>query len=93
MVALQSGLMTRDREFVSEVSNSLHLLTDVQQRVTNAYHPQSNGLVERQDRTIKLSCEVIVRNPLKWKGRLLYKVFFLQVTRQSRTSTIIRCKI
>ena len=55
IVTLQSGLMTRDREFVSEVSDSLHLLTDVQQRVTNAYQAQSNGLVERQDRAIKIS--------------------------------------
>ena len=41
------------REFVNEVADGLHSMTGTQQRVTSAYHPQSNGLVERQNRTIK----------------------------------------
>jgi transposase len=28
-------------------------MTGVEQRVTSAYHPQANGLVERQNRTVK----------------------------------------
>ena len=41
------------REFVNQVSSELHAMTGVTQRVTSAYHPQSNGLCERQNRSIK----------------------------------------
>jgi hypothetical protein len=39
------------REFVNSLSTSLHELTGVEQRITSAYHPQSNGLVERSNQT------------------------------------------
>ena len=41
------------KEFVNEVSDVLLELTGTDQRVTSGYHPQSNGLCERQNRTIK----------------------------------------
>ena len=41
------------REFVNQECDELHKLTGVEQRVTSAYHPQANGLVECQNRTIK----------------------------------------
>ena len=43
------------RKFVNKVSDELYLITGVQQWVLSAYHPQSNGLIERQNRTIKNS--------------------------------------
>lgn len=43
----------RGREFVNSVSTALHKLSGVEQRVTSAYHPQANGLVERENRTIQ----------------------------------------
>ena len=55
------------REFVNEVSSELHRLTGVKQRVTSAYHPQANGLVERQNRTIKNSLiKVLGDKPAEW---------------------------
>ena len=38
---------------MNEAVDELHSMTDTQQSVTSAYYPQSNGLVERQNRTIK----------------------------------------
>ena len=50
------------REFVvNQVCDELHKLTGVEQRVTSAYHPQVNGLVERQNRTIRNS---LVSHPI-----------------------------
>ena len=41
------------REFINSVSAELHRLTGIIQRVTSAYHPKANGLLERQNTTIK----------------------------------------
>ena len=41
------------REFVNELAEKLHTLTGVQQRITSAYHPQANGLAERNNRTVQ----------------------------------------
>ena len=55
------------KEFVNEVSDTLLELTGTDQRVTSAYHPQSNGLCERQNRTIKDSLvKILEENPKKW---------------------------
>ena len=38
---------------MNKVSDNLHEMTGTRQQVTSANHPQSNGLVEHQNRTIK----------------------------------------
>ena len=53
------------REFVNEVSTELCRLTGVEQRITSTYHPQSNGLVERQNRTIKNSLVKVLEDNVK----------------------------
>ena len=55
------------REFVNEVSKVLHNMIGTEQPITLAYHPQSNGVCERQNRTIKDSLvKVLDRNPCDW---------------------------
>ena len=57
------------KEFVNEVSNKLLEMTGTEQRVTSAYHPQSNGLCERQNRTIKDSLvKILGENPKEWSN-------------------------
>ena len=41
------------KEFVNAVSKNLHEMTGTEQRITSSYHPQSNGLCERQICIIK----------------------------------------
>ena len=42
-------------------------MTGTEQRVTSAYHPQSNGLCGRQNRTIKDSLvKILEENPKEW---------------------------
>ena len=68
------------KEFVNEVSDKLHLLTHVQQLITSAYHPQSSGLVERENRTRKDSLmKVLEENILKWPS-IIEGVFLLIVS-------------
>ncbi|CAK9292568.1 unnamed protein product [Gordionus sp. m RMFG-2023] len=41
------------REFVNEMTTRLHKMTGTEQRICSAYHPQANGLTERNNRTIQ----------------------------------------
>ena len=74
------------REFVNQVCDKLHKLTGVEQRVTSAYHPQANGLVERQNRTIKNSLvKVLEDNHEMWPHIIEGILFAHRVSRHSST--------
>ena len=67
-------------EFVNGVCTCLHELTGVDQRITSAYHPQSNGLVDRQNSTIKNALvKVLDAHPEEW-SHIIEGVFFLRIT-------------
>ncbi|XP_065321435.1 KRAB-A domain-containing protein 2-like [Gordionus sp. m RMFG-2023] len=64
------------REFVNQVSNEYHKLVGTQQRVTSAYHPQANGMVERANRTLQNSLLKCTKsNEKDWPGVLPGIVF------------------
>ncbi|CAK9291264.1 unnamed protein product, partial [Gordionus sp. m RMFG-2023] len=45
----RTKIQINDQGFVNEISNNFHKLVGTMQRVTSAYHPQANGMVERVD--------------------------------------------
>ena len=53
------------KEFVNEVFENLHKMTGTEQRITSVYHPQSNGLCKRQNRTVKNSLVNIIEEKAK----------------------------
>ena len=58
-----------EKEFVNEVSENLHEMTGTEQRITSSYYPQSNGLCERQNGTIKDSLvKVLEEKPKEWSN-------------------------
>ncbi|XP_065673991.1 uncharacterized protein LOC136090941 [Hydra vulgaris] len=68
------------REFVNSVSIALHGMIDTQQHVAPAYHLQANGLVERQNQTIKKAIiKVLNENFQNWMSVLDGNFFSLRV--------------
>ena len=73
-------------EFVNKVSEEIHTLTGVHQRITSAYHPQANGLAERNNRTIQ-SCllKTLQQRQTEWMRALPGVVFAYNTSRQKST--------
>ena len=82
----QIQINDQGREFVNAVADTLHDMTGVDQRITSAYHPQSNRLCERQNRTIKYSLvKVLNENPEEWPSIIEGILFAHRVSRHSST--------
>ncbi|XP_065675438.1 uncharacterized protein LOC136091655 [Hydra vulgaris] len=74
------------REFCNKVSENLFDLTGTCQRITSAYHPQANGLVERANRTIQGSMlKVLNGEQEKWPLSLDGILFAFRTTRHKST--------
>lgn len=74
------------REFCNAVCTKLHKLTGTKQRVTSAYHPQANGLVERQNRTIQGSLlKVLGSKQERWPDALQGVLFAFRTARHKST--------
>ena len=74
------------REFGNEVSKDLHNMASTVQRITSAYHSQSNGLCERQYRTIKDSLVKFPDgNPCDWPNIIKGVLFQHRVSRHTST--------
>ena len=74
------------REFVNGVANEVHSMTGTRHRITSAYHPQANGLVERQNRTIKIALvKVLDENATRWPYIIEGILFARRVSRHHST--------
>lgn len=81
----QIQINDQGREFVNSVSDSLHRLTGVKQRITSAYHPQANGLVERMNRTIKTSLLKVISEATDWPAAINGVLFAHRTTKHAST--------
>ena len=73
---MKTQINGQGREFVNEVHKVLHNMIGTEQRITSAFHPQSNGLWERQNRTIKDSLATIIEeSPCNWPN-IIEEIYF-----------------
>ena len=78
------------RKFVNSAYTCLHDLTGVEQRITSAYHPQSNGLLERQNRIIKnVLVKVMEAHLEEWPHIIEDALFAHRVSRHSSTQYLL----
>ena len=64
-----------------------------EQRITSAYHPQSNGLCERQNRTIKDSLvKVLGGNPCDWPN-IVKGVLFAHRVSKHASINFLHCSL
>ena len=64
------------KEFVNEVFENLHKMAGTEQQITSAYHPQSNGLCKRQNRTIKNSLVNVMEEKVKEWPNIIDGILF-----------------
>lgn len=74
------------REFVNQVSARLFQLTGTAQRITSAYHPQANGLVERSNRTVQGALLKVLENEQdRWPEALNGVLFAIRTSKHKST--------
>ena len=69
-------ILVQGREFCNRIVNHLEELTGFKYRVTSAYHPQSNGLDERLNQTLKTSLQKLVNESQNDWDELIDNVLF-----------------
>ena len=74
------------RELVNEVSKVLHSMIVTENCMTSVYHPQSSGLCEGQNRTIKNSLlKILDWNPCDWPNIIEGNIFAHRVSKHTST--------
>lgn len=74
------------REFVNSLGEHLFELTGVKHIISSAYHPQTNGLVERFNQTLQRSLlKMIGKNENHWEDFLESVLFAYRTSRQAST--------
>ena len=81
------AISDQGHEFVNKVKTELFRLTGTEQRVTSAYHPQSNGLTERFNQTLQSSLLKVVNNSQSdWDEHLPSILFAYRTSLQKGTN-------
>ena len=79
-------IFKQGREFVNKVNDELMELTGSDHRVTSAYHPQTNGLVERLNQTTQnVLLKLVNENQDNW-DELLPSALFAICTSQQKSA-------
>ena len=76
----------KGREFVNKVYSCLFSITKTDHRISSAYHPQTNGLVERFNQTLQQSLvKVVNKNQTDWDQKLDGVLFAYRTAQQKST--------
>lgn len=74
------------REFVNRLNKHLFKLTNTQHRISTAYHPQTNGLVERFNQTLQRALLKLVQKEQNDWDEYLDGVLFAYRTSKQKSS-------
>lgn len=76
------------REFVNKVNRCLFKMTNTEHRISSAYHPQTNGLVERFNQTLQRSLVKLVNDYQNDWDELLDGVLFAYRTSIQKSTQV-----
>ena len=77
------------REFVNDVNRQLFRLTGTQHNISSAYHPQTNGLIERFNQTLQRSLlKLVGEDQTTWDDHL-DAVYYLLIAQLHKSQ--LRC--
>ena len=80
------AISDQGREFVNHVSRYLFTMTNTEHRISSAYHPQTNGLIERFNQTLQRSMVKFVNeNQSDWDEKLDGILFAYRTSQQKST--------
>ena len=83
---LQEIISDQGREFCNKLVDSLEEVTGFRHKITSAYHPQSNGLDEQFNQTLKRQLQKLVNNHQDDWNELLDNILFAyRTSRQDST--------
>ena len=82
----QVVISDQGREFVNKVNQELFDLTKTTHRISTAYHPQTNGLVERFNQTIQLALlKLVIKEQDNWDMYIDGVIFAYRTSVQKTT--------
>ena len=76
------------REFVNKVNRCLFKMTSTEHRISSAYHPQTNGLLERFNQSLQRSLVKLVNNNQDDWDELLDGMLFAYRTAKQKSTRV-----